>query len=74
MIYTESKKLHLIEVLLKEKDDEVLKQVEKVLTASTNKSSSKFNNFSNRLSEKELDEFERNIEDGCEQINENDWK
>jgi hypothetical protein len=74
MIYTESKKLHLIEFLIKENNEEVLKKVEKILMASTGNSSSKFANFSNKLNKQELEEFERNIEDGCEQINENDWK
>jgi len=74
MIYSESKKRHLIEVLLKVNNDEVLEKVEKILSGSINKPAPKFSSFSNKLSDQELAEFERNIEDGCEQINENDWK
>lgn len=74
MIYTEAKKLRLIEVLIKENNDEVLKKVEKILAPSASKSSAKFVNFSNKLTARELDDLEKNIEDGCEQINENDWK
>jgi hypothetical protein len=74
MIYTEAKKLRLIEVLIKENDDEVLKKVEKILITPTLTSSAKFANFSNKLTDLELEELEKNIEDGCEQINENDWK
>ena len=74
MIYAESKKLHLIEFLIKENNVEVLKKVEQILMASTDKSLSKFVNFSNKLNKQELEEFERNIEEGCEKINENDWK
>lgn len=74
MIYTESKKLHLIESLIKENNADVLQKVEKILLASSDKYSPKFADFSNTLSQKELEEFEKNIEDGCEQINESDWK
>ncbi|MDP9048655.1 MAG: hypothetical protein M3N14_10995 [Bacteroidota bacterium] len=74
MIYTEAKKLRLIEVLIKENNDEVLKKVEKILTAPASTPSVKFANFSNKLSRLELEELEKNIEDGCEQINEYDWK
>jgi hypothetical protein len=74
MIYTESKKLHLIEFLIKENDESVLIQIENILKAAQERPSAKFTNFSNTLSKEELDAFERNIEEGCEQINENDWK
>lgn len=74
MLYTESKKRRLAEVLIKENNEDVLKKVEEILLASKVNSSSKLSNFSNKLTKEELDEFERNIEEGCEQINENDWK
>ena len=74
MIYTEAKKLHLITSLINETDDIVLKQVEEVLMRAALPPSKKFADFSNVLSADELDEFERNIEEGCEQINEDDWK
>jgi hypothetical protein len=74
MIYTESKKLNLISFLIKETNEDVLKKVEKILMASPTAPSEKFVNFSNKLTNKELEEFEKNIEEGCEQINENDWK
>jgi len=74
MIHAESKKLHLIEFLIKEDDEAVLNKIETILTAAKEKSISGFDSFSNNLSKEELDAFERNIDDGCEQINENDWK
>ncbi|MDB5156820.1 MAG: hypothetical protein JWR50_1527 [Mucilaginibacter sp.] len=74
MIYTEAKKLHLISSLIRETNEDVLKKIENILMASPSTASEKFANFTNKLSKKELDEFEKNIEDGCEQINENDWK
>lgn len=74
MIHTELRKLNLIASLINENNESVLKEVEKVLLESTSKSSGNFLNFSNELSLEELNEFEKNIEDGCEHINENDWK
>jgi hypothetical protein len=74
MIHTESRKLHLIEFLIKENDEIVLNKIENLLTASKDKHVSKFSTFTNNLSKEELDAFEHNIDDGCEQINENDWK
>jgi hypothetical protein len=73
MIHAESKKLHLIEFLIKEDDEAVLNKIETILTAAKEKPAG-FESFSNNLSKEELDAFERNIDDGCEQINENDWK
>ena len=74
MIYTESKKLHLIESIIRETNEDVLKRIEKILIASPKVPSEKFADFSNSLTIAELEEFEKNIETGCEQINENDWK
>ncbi len=74
MIYTETKKLDLISSLIKETDDEILSKVEKLLKSSPKKHSAKFINFSNELTAQELEEFEKNIQEGCEQINEDDWK
>jgi len=36
-------------------------------------SGSKLSNFTNVLSEEELDAFEKNIEEGCGQINDDDF-
>ena len=74
MIYTESRKLNIIASLIKENNEAVLKEVESILIKSTSGSSGKFKNFLTTLTSEELDEFEKNIKEGCEQINENDWK
>jgi len=74
MIYTESKKLHLIESIIRETNDDVLKKIENILTTSPKEHFGRFANFSNKLTIAELEEFENNIEAGCEQINDNDWK
>jgi len=74
MIHAESKKLHLIEFLIRENDESVLNKVENILMAGKEKISPKFADFSNTLSQEELDAFEHNIAEGCEQINKNDWE
>ena len=72
----EAKKLHLIEELLKIESDTVLAEVEKVLSKSKTylPHSKSFQHFKSVLTLEEVNEMERNIDDGCEQINEDDWK
>jgi hypothetical protein len=72
-MYAEAKKLHLIEELLKVDSDAILAELETVLSKSKLRSHN-FKNFVGILSTEEVDELERNIEEGCEQINDDDWK
>jgi len=75
-MYAEVKKLHLIEQLLKVDSDTILTELEKVLTKSKPQlpRSKSFQDFTSTLTIEEVNELERNIEEGCEQINEDDWK
>lgn len=75
-MYTEAKKLHLIEELLKVDNDNLLDELELVLNRSKSRlpHSNSFQKFSGSLSLEEVNELERNINEGCEQINEDDWK
>jgi hypothetical protein len=75
-MYTEAKKLHLIEELLKVDNDTLLDELESVLNRSKSAlpHSNSFQKFSGSLSLEEVNDFERNINEGCEQINEDDWK
>jgi len=75
-MYTEAKKLHLIEELLKVDNDSVLDELEKILTQSKDQlpRSNNFQDFASSLTIEEVDELEQNINEGCEQINEDDWK
>jgi hypothetical protein len=75
-MYTEAKKLHLIEELLKVDNDKLLDEVELVLNRSKGEfpHSNTFQKFSGSLSLEEVDALERNINEGCEQIDEDDWK
>lgn len=72
----EAKKLHLIEELLKVSDEAVLAEVETVLSRGKLQVAHKksFQEFVGKISENKLEELERNIEQGCEQINPDDWK
>ena len=74
-MYAEAKKLHIIEEILKVENDTVLAELESVLTKSKVPSKPRsFRDFVGVLSDEELEAFERNINEGCEQINEDDWK
>jgi hypothetical protein len=75
-MYTEAKKLHLIEELLKVESDAVLAELEMVLSKFNSPGSDRksFKTLVGALSSKEVAELENNIEEGCEQVNEDDWK
>ena len=75
-MYDDSKKLFLVEALLKEDNDDVLKEIELMLSKNINKETAakKFSNFNSLLSAAEAEEFGNTIEKGCEQINPDDWK
>ena len=75
-MHAEAKKLHLIEELLKIDSDAILAEIETIMTKSKVQlpGNRNFKSFVGALSLDEVNELERNIEDGCEQINEDDWK
>jgi len=75
-MYAEAKKLHLIEELLKVESDAVLTELESILSKVTPSQPhhKSFKILVGALSTEEVDELELNIQEGCEQINEDDWK
>ncbi|WP_462220319.1 hypothetical protein [Ferruginibacter sp.] len=75
-MYEDSKKLFLVEALLKEDNDEVLNEVEKILAKNrhSEKVAKKFSALNSLLSPEEAEEFGNSIEKGCEQIDPDDWK
>ena len=73
-MYAETQKLHLIEEILKIESDAVLTELETILIKSKAPHSIGFKPFISALSSEEIDELERNIKEGCEQINQDDWK
>ncbi|TKB98658.1 hypothetical protein [Pedobacter cryophilus] len=78
-MYTEAKKLHLIEEVLKIKSDITLDAVENFLkhavkSVKKNKKESSFSEFSGIWSKGEASEIEQIITESCEIINPDDWK
>lgn len=70
----EAKKLQLIEKLLAVSDKAVLAEVEAVLLGEKPVRKESFKNYIGTISNEDLTEIEKFIEQGCEQINTNDWK
>ncbi len=76
-MYTESRKIQLIEDVLKTDSETVLRKLESVLKKSEIKMQSGKNSFSDFvgiLNSKDAASMKKIIEDGCERIDENDWK
>ena len=77
-MYSEEKKLHIIEEVLKIKSEATLTALEVFLKKSKkgeNMSNNKgFSEFSGIWSKDEAEEMERIIEESCEIINPDDWK
>ena len=74
-MYSEAKKLHLIEELLKVESDTILDELEIVLTRSKTllPGSKGLDGFKSNLSLEEVDELEKNINEGCENIDQDGW-
>ncbi|WP_153800987.1 hypothetical protein [Foetidibacter luteolus] len=75
-MYIESRKIHLIEEVLKVEDESTLNALESVLKKAK-KTRGKKNgiyDFVGVVTKKEAAQMRKAIEDTCETINENDWK
>jgi hypothetical protein len=72
---TDSRKIQIIESVLKTEDDETLSQIEQVIQESQ-KPEKKFSahDFVGTLSKEDAALIEQAIEEGCEQIHPDDWK
>jgi hypothetical protein len=76
-MYSEARKLHLIEDVLKIKSETVLTELENIVKkAMRSKQSEKASakDFLGLISKKDVELMENAIEEGCEQINPDDWK
>ncbi len=75
-MYSEAKKLHLIEEILKIENDTILDEVETVITRGMHNSGKRksFKDFAGMMTDSEANEFEKIINEGCEQIHPDDWK
>lgn len=75
-MHGEAKKLHLIEEILKIESDAVLAEVETVIAKSKLHAAGRksFKDFAGMMSDEEVSQLEKTIEEGCETINRDDWK
>lgn len=76
-MYSEAKKLHLIEEILKVKSDSIWIALEKALKNNIDAKSKKkasIYDFVGIISEKEALKMSEAIAEACETIDENDWK
>ena len=75
-MYSEARKIHLIEEVLKVKSDTVLLKIETILNNHKGKADKKPNiyDFVGIISKKEAVEMNLAITETCEIIDENDWK
>ena len=76
-MFKETMKLHLIEEVLKTDNEATLTELEKILNRSVGVRKVKpvsAHEFVGRWSSKDATLIEKAIKEGCEQINEDDWK
>jgi hypothetical protein len=76
-MYTEGQKLHLIEEVLRTNDPAILAELESVLSkGKVNMTKKQFSahELSGKWSKDDAALIEKAIKEGCEQINEDDWK
>ena len=76
-MYSDAKKIHLIEKLIATSDELTLNEVEIALEKSVGNSAIKrisAHEFAGLWSKEDAVEINKVIEDHCEQINPNDWK
>lgn len=77
-MYSEARKLHLIEEVLKISSESTLVALEDIVKkskqSSTTANTNSFKEFAGIWSNEEATEIEKAIADSCEQIDPNDWK
>jgi hypothetical protein len=74
-MYSDSRKIHLIEEVLKLKNEALLNELETVLDKKKKKDAKKsFRDFVGIMSKAEANEMMKIIEDGCEKIDYEGWK
>jgi hypothetical protein len=76
-MYSEARKMHLIEEVIKVKNEAVLIELESVLKKAANaKDQTRLSahDFVGLWSKEDAESIEKAIQDGCEQIHPDDWK
>ena len=78
-MYTEARKLHIIEAVLKTENDAVLEAIEAIVEKDntkdiSKKSKAKFSDLLGTLTPEEAESMKHTIEENFEKINPDDWK
>ena len=76
-MFTETRKINLIEAVLKESNETTLMELESVIKKSKPEPSKQrlsAHKFSGLLTKKDAALIEKAVEEGCEQIHKDDWK
>lgn len=77
IMYSEARKMHLIEEVIKTKNEAILIELESVLkkaSKSNDQPRPSAHDLVGLWSKDDADLIEKAIEEGCEQINPDDWK
>ena len=75
-MYSEARKLHIIEAVLKTENEATLEAIEMIVDKETSviKPKSKFSDLLGVLTTEEADAMKQTIEENFEKINPDDWK
>lgn len=74
-MYADSRKIHIIEAVLKVEDEQTLAQIERTIQqAKPNGERTSAHSFLSTLSKEDAVLIEKAIEEDCEQIHPDDWK
>lgn len=75
-MFTEARKLHLIEEVIKLRSEKALMQIEHILKTAVSTEPARrpsAHSFLGKISKKDIALMENAIQEGCEQIDLNDW-
>jgi hypothetical protein len=76
-MFTESRKLHIIEAVLKTTNEAILGAIEKIVAqdnATGKRTKARFSDLLGVLTPEEAESMKRTIEDNFEKINPDNWK
>jgi hypothetical protein len=70
----DTRKIHIIEAVLKTDDEHILSEVEKIVSQPTQEKKISAFDFVGTISKEDAELINKAIEEGCEEINPDDWK
>lgn len=76
-MFTETRKLHLIEKIIRLKNEDTWVQIERIVkssSATTSENKASAHDFLGLISKKDAELMDKAIQEGCEQIHPDDWK